>query len=156
MSTDSGQQTIGDELGTLRRPVAWTLLALTGVLLVIPTVGLLLPGDEPGVDTLPQRALVAAGALGSFPLLLMPVLAVLLARGTGSLRQVGRVAAVEYGVIVLLGLVTVGIVAANMAAIGQYDGIAHDVYLFTLTHLVQAAVAVVGLVVTLRLSRPQQ
>jgi hypothetical protein len=146
MSTDSGQQTIGDELGTLRRPVAWTLLALTGVLLVIPTVGLLLPGDEPGVDTLPQRALVAAGALGSFPLLLMPVLAVLLARGTGSLRQVGRVAAVEYGVIVLLGLAT----------IGQYDGIAHDVYLFTLTHLVQAAVAVVGLVVTLRLSRPQQ
>jgi hypothetical protein len=150
---DGTQRTIGDELGALRAPVAWALLGAAALLLLVPVLGLVVPGTEPMVDTLPQRALGATVAFTNFPLLALPVLAVVVARGSADLPRVGLVAALEYGAVLLFGLVTVALVLGQGGVFDLGGGAGFAVPTFLFTQLVKLGVAAVALVVTLRLAR---
>jgi hypothetical protein len=147
------ERTIGDELGRFRMPLAWALLGLAAVLLVLPAGVLFAPESEPGVDTFSLRALGAVSHLTGFPLLVLPLLAVVVARGSEALRRAGTVAALEYGVVLVAGLVAVVAVAVGGATYGVFDGTAFGFPLFVLTELVELVLVAVALLVTLRLSR---
>jgi hypothetical protein len=134
-------------------PVVWTLLGAAAALLLLPLVELLVAGSEPGVDTQPLRALGVAWQLTGFPLVVLPLLAVVLARGSAVLERVGAVAALEYGVALLAGTIGVVVTVAGELTHGWYGGSLSDLPRLVLTEVVELVLVGVALFVTVRLSR---
>jgi hypothetical protein len=155
MSIDDTRRAIGDELDTLRTPLAWILLVLAGILLVAPAVLLGVHAVDWGLDMIETAALATANVSTGFPFVLLPLAAVLLARGTAGIEPVRRVAATAYAVGLALGVVSLVLVSTSgdHLTFGSDTGPALGVYV--VTQLAQLGVVAVALVVSLRLGRPQ-